>query len=209
MIKLSEIMNEMGHGDVNLKLLMHAWEFPEEYFDGDFEKHKQYISTLVTGKPNSTKYEIYKNARDLSMYQVKKTITDLDLYMKDIDYETIQIPKEFQDMYYQINEEKIKTEGFQEFSNKRQAGAEKISKNAKEKGGVSLLTYEHFVVKLPYYEKAKQGKFDPEQGKREYKRLIDRLVKASEDVNISQTAFQRLVGKIEVVGELIIKSREK
>lgn len=203
-------MNEMGHGDVNLKLLMHAWEFPEEYFDGDFESHKQSISTLVTGKPNSTKYEIYTGARDLARDQVSDIIRDLGLYMKDdIDYETIQIPSEFEDMYYQLNEEKIKTEGFQDFSTKRQAGAEKISKNAKEKGGISLLTYEHFVVKLPYYEKAKQGKFDPEQGRREYKRLLDRLVKATEDVNISQTAFQRLVGKIEVVGELIIKSREK
>jgi hypothetical protein len=108
-----------------------------------------------------------------------------------------------------LNEEKIKTEGFEDFSTKRQAGAEKISKNAKEKGGVSLLTYEHFVVKLPYYEKAKSGKFDPEQGKREYKRLLERLVEASEEVDINQKAFQRLVGKIEVIGELIIKSREK
>lgn len=108
-----------------------------------------------------------------------------------------------------LREEKIKTEEFEDFSTKRQAGAEKISKNAKEKGGVSLLTYEHFVVKLPYYEKAKQGKFDPEQGKREYKRLLDRLIEASEDVNMNQTTFQRLVGKIEVIGELIIKSREK
>ena len=108
-----------------------------------------------------------------------------------------------------LNEAKLKTPEFEEFSEKREGGAEKIAKSAKEKGGVSLLTYEHFVVKLPYYKKAKEGKFDPEQGKREYKRLLERLVQATEDVNISQTAFQRLVGKIEVVGELIIKSREK
>jgi hypothetical protein len=108
-----------------------------------------------------------------------------------------------------LTEERIKTEDFEEFSTKRQSGAEKISKNAKEKGGLSLLTYEHFVVKLPYYEKAKQGKFDPEQGKKEYKRLLDRLVEATENVDINQNAFQRLVGKIEVIGELIIKSKEK
>jgi hypothetical protein len=108
-----------------------------------------------------------------------------------------------------LKEEKIKTEGFEDFSTKRQSGAEKIAKNAKEKGGFSLLTYEHFIVKLPYYERAKKGNFDPEKAKVEYKKLIDRLVEASEDVNISQNAFQRLVGKIEVIGELIIKSREK
>jgi hypothetical protein len=71
-----------------------------------------------------------------------------------------------------------------------------------------MLTYNHFIVKLPYYDKAKKGKFDPEQGKREYKRLLDQLVEATEDVSMSQTQFQRLVGKIEVIGELIIKSKE-
>ena len=39
-----------------------------------------------------------------------------------------------------LNEDKIKTEGFEDFSTKRQSGAEKIAKNAKEKGGFSLLT---------------------------------------------------------------------
>jgi hypothetical protein len=61
---------------------------------------------------------------------------------------------------------------------------------------------------MPYYEKAKKGTFDPEKGKVEYKQLLDKLVKATEDVDMTQTEFQRLVGKIEVVGELIIKSKE-
>ena len=108
-----------------------------------------------------------------------------------------------------LKEEKIKTADFQEFSEKREGGAEKIAKNAKEKGDVALLTYEHFVVKLPYYERAKNGNFDPEKAKEEYQKLLDRLVEATNEVEISQNAFQRLVGKIEVLGELIIKSREK
>lgn len=107
-----------------------------------------------------------------------------------------------------LNEVKEDSPEFEEFSSKRRDGAEKIADNAKEKGGLAMLTYNHFIVKLPYYDKAKKGKFDPEQGKREYKRLLDRLVKATEDVSISQTEFQRLVGKIEVIGELIIKSKE-
>jgi len=107
-----------------------------------------------------------------------------------------------------LNEALNDSEKFEEFSTKRQSGAEKIANNAKEKGGISMLTYNHFIVKLPYYEKAKKGKFDPEKGKTEYKDLLDKLVKASEDVKITQTEFQRLVGKIEVIGELIIKSKE-
>ena len=107
-----------------------------------------------------------------------------------------------------LNEAVNESEKFEEFSTKRRDGAEKIASNAKEKGGVSMLTYNHFIVKLPYYDKAKKGKFDPEKGKTEYKDLLDKLVKASEDVEMTQTEFQRLVGKLEVIGELIIKSRE-
>lgn len=108
-----------------------------------------------------------------------------------------------------LREEKIETEAFEEFSTTRQKGAEKIANTAKEKGGFSLLTYNHFIVKLPYYERAKKGNFDPEKAKEEYQKLLDQLVEASKDVDISQTNFQKLVGKIEVLGELIIKSREK
>jgi hypothetical protein len=107
-----------------------------------------------------------------------------------------------------LNEVVNTSDKFEEFSSKRRDGAEKIADNAKEKGGVSMLTYNHFIVKLPYYDKAKKGKFDPEKGKKEYKELLDKLVKATEDVDMTQTEFQRLVGKIEVVGELIIKSKE-
>ena len=185
MIKLSEIVKEMGHNDSNLQSIMNAWET-----GGDFTRKK--IGAAVMKNPNAKKELVYNALRDMGYDEIRSVMKDLLMWKEEI-----------------LKEEKIKTEEFEDFSIKRQAGAEKISKNAKEKGGVSLLTYEHFVVKLPYYEKAKQGKFDPEQGKREYKRLLDRLVAASEDVNISQTAFQRLVGKIEVIGELIIKSREK
>ena len=107
-----------------------------------------------------------------------------------------------------LNEVVNESEKFEEFSTKRRDGAEKIADNAKKKGGVSMLTYNHFVVKLPYYDKAKKGKFDPEKGKEEYKDLLDKLVKATENVDMTQTEFQRLVGKIEVIGELIIKSKE-
>ena len=94
---------------------------------------------------------------------------------------------------------------FEIFAEKRMGGAEKIAKNAKQKGGPAMLTFHHFDVKLPYYKKAKEGKFDLEKTKKEYKKYIDELVQASDNVNMTQTRFQKLLGLLEVMGELIIK----
>jgi hypothetical protein len=100
------------------------------------------------------------------------------------------------------------TEGkLEEFAEKRYGGAKKITDSAKEKGGPSMLTYHHFKVKLPYYEKAAEGKFDMGESKKEFKEHLDKLCKLSEDVNIEQIEFQELVGIIEVLGELIIKNK--
>jgi hypothetical protein len=103
---------------------------------------------------------------------------------------------------------KIKSGEFEDFASKRFGGAEKIANNAKEKGGFSMLTYHHFIVKLPYYKKASDGKFDLEKSKTELKEHLDKLCGLSEDVNIGQVEFQRLVGIIEVLGELIIKYKK-
>ena len=95
------------------------------------------------------------------------------------------------------------------FADKRYGGAKKITDNAKEKGGVSMLTYHHFKVKLPYYEKASNGKFDIEDAKKEYNELLKKLYSGTKnDMDIEQVAFQELVGKIEVLGELIIKNKK-
>ena len=101
-----------------------------------------------------------------------------------------------------VESEKI---GFDEFSAKRLKGATKISEDAKKKGGASMLTYHHFVVKLPYYKKASEGKFKLDDAKSEFKENLDKLCKLTETVDIEQVEFQKLVGLIEVLGELIIK----
>lgn len=103
---------------------------------------------------------------------------------------------------------KIKTTDFEDFATKRFAGAEKIANSAKEKGGPSMLTYHHFIVKLPYYKKASEGKFDLEESKDELKEHLDKLCGLNDDVNITQVEFQKLVGIIEVLGELIIKHKK-
>ena len=57
---------------------------------------------------------------------------------------------------------------FEEFAETRGKGAEKIATTAEEKGGLALLTWHHFKVKLPYYKKATEGKFDAEAAKKEF-----------------------------------------
>ena len=106
-----------------------------------------------------------------------------------------------------INESKNK-DSFSEFAEIRLNGAEKITNNAKEKGGFSLLTYHHFKVKLPYYKRASENKLDIEETKKEFKERLSELCKLTDDVEIKQTEFQKLVGIIEVLGELIIKDND-
>lgn len=109
--------------------------------------------------------------------------------------------KEYDKEVKGINEEKT-SEVFDEFADKRMGGAEKIANNAKEKGGPSMLTYHHFIVKLPYYKKASEGKFDMEESKKEFTKTLKSI-----SLNMDQTEFQREVGRLEVLGELIIKNK--
>lgn len=107
-----------------------------------------------------------------------------------------------------INESKT-PDSFEQFAKNRLAGASKIVDNAYKKGGDALLTYQHFKVKLPYYKRAAAGKFDPEKAKAELKTLIAKVDTANEATSLGQMDFQRTVGLIEVLGELIIKHSEK
>jgi hypothetical protein len=101
-----------------------------------------------------------------------------------------------------------KKDTFESFAETRMGGAEKISNNAHEKGGLALLTWHHFKVKLPYYKKASEGKLDVEKMKDEYKTLLEKLYKSTKgNMDITQIQFQELLGKMEVLGELIIKHK--
>lgn len=100
------------------------------------------------------------------------------------------------------------TETLQEFSKNRLDGATKIAMAAKEKGGDALLTYHHFKVKLPYYQKSANGKVTMETLKSEYDSLLTDLYESTRNtLDISPIKFQELVGKIEVVGELLIRMK--
>jgi len=99
-----------------------------------------------------------------------------------------------------IKENKDTDSPFNDFAKGRGNGAGTISSNAKEKGGDSLLTHHHFDVKLPYYEKASNGKFDLEQAKEEFKETHEKI-----NFNMKDIDFQEEMGRLEVLGELIIK----
>jgi hypothetical protein len=100
--------------------------------------------------------------------------------------------------------EVIEEESMQQFATNRLKGATDITNNAKEKGGDALLTYHHFKVKLPYYEKETKGELDMVAAKTEF---IETLGKISLDMD--QTTFQTEVGRLEVLGELLIRSNEQ
>ena len=93
---------------------------------------------------------------------------------------------------------------FEKFADAREAGAEKIADTAKKKGGLALLTWHHFKVKLPYYKKAAAGKFDLVTAKKEFNETYTKI-----SLGMSQIDFQREVGRLEVLGELIIKEESK
>jgi len=93
-------------------------------------------------------------------------------------------------------------EVLEEFAKTRGEGAKKIAENAHQKGGLALLTWHHFKVKLPYYKKASEGKFDVEQAQKEFNDTYKKI-----SLNMSQIEFQREVGRLEVLGELLIKQK--
>ena len=91
-------------------------------------------------------------------------------------------------------------ESFEEFATKRLAGAEKIADTTQEAGGLSLLTYRHYKVKFPYYKKAAAGKLDKESAKKEFNETLKNI-----SLNMTQNEFQTEVGRLEVLGELLIR----
>jgi hypothetical protein len=93
-------------------------------------------------------------------------------------------------------------ETFEEFAEKRGEGAAKIASNAEEKGGLALLTWHHFKVKASYYKKATEGKFNEEAAKKEFEQTLKKI-----SLNMTPIEFQREVGRLEVLGELLIREK--
>jgi hypothetical protein len=105
----------------------------------------------------------------------------------------------FQDI---LNEAKKLKETFEEFAKTRGAGAAKIAETAEKKGGLALLTWHHFKVKAPYYKKATEGKFDKEAATKEFEQTLKKI-----SLKMTPIEFQREVGRLEVLGELLIREK--
>jgi hypothetical protein len=102
-----------------------------------------------------------------------------------------------------LNEAKKIKETFEEFAKVRGEGAAKIAENAEQKGGLALLTWHHFKVKAPYYKKAVNGKFNDEDAKKEFDETLKKI-----SLNMTPIEFQREVGRLEVLGELLIRDKK-
>ena len=98
---------------------------------------------------------------------------------------------------------KSKKDDFEEFAETRGNGAEKIATTAKQKGGFALLTWHHFKVKASYYKKAEEGKFDKEAAIKEFDTTLKSI-----SLNMTPIEFQREVGRLEVLGELLIRNKK-
>jgi hypothetical protein len=112
-------------------------------------------------------------------------------------------------LYSDFLNEAETNDSFEVFAQTRHDGAQKIAEAAKAKGGPSMLSYHHFVVKLPYYKKAAGGKFDLGVFDAEMEKQLSKLNRGlSGNISMSQTDFQRTMGIIEVLGELIIRFKK-
>ncbi len=100
-------------------------------------------------------------------------------------------------------ESKQTNDKFEEFAETRGKGAAKIASTAEEKGGLSLLTWHHFKVKASYYQKATAGKFDVDSAKKEFAETLKKI-----SLDMTAIEFQREVGRLEVLGELIIRDQK-
>jgi hypothetical protein len=95
-----------------------------------------------------------------------------------------------------------KQEELETFITKRAAGAEKIAKQATVKGGLSCLTAAHFHAKKTPYNICLKKLGD----KLALKSHINNLLKKLESwEDMSQMEFQKVMGQLEVYGEVALQ----
>lgn len=90
------------------------------------------------------------------------------------------------------------------FFDKRMTGAKKLSAQAKEKGGPSLLTHYHFAAKVKQYEAVEQAVREGKDRKffeSKYQSILSKL----KNLNMTQRQFQAISGELEVWGEAIVQ----
>lgn len=97
-------------------------------------------------------------------------------------------------------------DNFDEFLVKRAAGAKKIEKSTKAKGGYSILTAYHYAGKSKPYADSKKWESKEEKDKHYKQKAMEALDKLKNLDSLSQKEFQTLSGEFEVYGEVYIRS---
>lgn len=99
-----------------------------------------------------------------------------------------------------------KTKEFVEFIVKRAAGAAKIEKTAKAKGGYSTLTAIHFAAKSKPYADVKMWSEKDGRDKHLKAKTKEAYDKLADLDSLSQREFQHLTGVLEAYGEAYLRS---
>lgn len=103
----------------------------------------------------------------------------------------------------------VSKDPFKQFAKSKLMEANRIVQNAEQKGGDAMLTYHNYKVKLPIYRQVLDGKFRINQATESLDKQIKKLNEGVKTrVRLRQVEFQKLIGLIEVFGELIIKFQE-
>ncbi len=108
-------------------------------------------------------------------------------------------------VYSSILEEKNDNSSIDEFIKIRSNGAKKIEKQAKEKGGASILTAIHFKAKEIPYEHCLENSEDIKSIEKKADLVFNKLKNWK---NLSQRQFQALMGELEAYGEIYIKIKK-
>ena len=207
-----EVMDSIQEITDTLGQPTYGYKVDFEYFNWNLNIHEMTLDTEITRDQFEKFTSIIANIRDNAIQAADRLSERFEVKFK-ISTSNLIItlyPKMYQDIlnnwkkFNEAKEEKVeKTDELSKFADTREAGAEKIANNAHDKGGLALLTWHHFKVKLPYYKKAASGKFDVEEAKKEFDETYKSI-----STDMDQIEFQREVGRLEVLGELIIKNKK-
>jgi hypothetical protein len=96
-------------------------------------------------------------------------------------------------------------EKFDEFLQKRKAGATKIEAQTRRKGGYSLLTAIHYAAKQKPYAEAIKWKDKAGNANHFKAKAKEVYSKLSNLDKLTQREFQALMGELEVYGEVYIR----
>lgn len=182
---------------LDVPLLLRMLEYAKEDAKTDMDLHvvSEKMIALSKSKPKLTMSDydrITRGTADIA----NKVVSEALRYRN----KALQLYELFKDTAKTTLREGKET--FVEFATTRMKGAQKISDSAHDKGGLSLLTWHHFKVKLPYYKKAAEGSLNMEKAAEEFKTTYEKI-----SLDMTQTEFQREVGRLEVLGELLIRQK--